>query len=213
MTPKEARGILAAEAAGLAITPKQKHESHQLLADGLTPDDSPAPSLSWRQLIARCTEEGDCLLWNQGLVSSGYPQARIDGRSQLVARYVYVHLLGKELRKGYVLTTRCGNKLCLAPCCLMQITYSERMRRSYASGARSTATEYASRQRRAVEQGIAKCSLEIAEDIRANRMHVPSKQLAAELGVGRTAVDDMKAGRTWRRPLPANSVFNLGAHS
>lgn len=211
MTPKEARGILAAEAAGLTITAKQKFESHQWLRAGLPPDDTPEPTLTWRQLIMRCTEEGECLLWNQGLVSSGYPQARIDGRSQLVSRYVYVHLLGKEVRKGYVLTTRCENKLCLAPCCLMQVTYSERLKRTYATGARSAATEYASRQRRAVEQGIAKCSLEIAEDIRANRMHVPSKQLAAELGVGRTAVDDMKAGRTWRRPQHVNSIFNLGA--
>ncbi|MEY4415390.1 MAG: hypothetical protein RIQ53_2683 [Pseudomonadota bacterium] len=208
MTPKEARGILAAEAVGLHISPKQKYEAHQIAA-GLPPDDSPAPTLSWRQLVMRCTEEGNCLLWNQGLLSGRYPQARIDGKSVMVARYVYVTLLGKDVRKGHVLTTRCRNTLCLAPACLCQMTYGERLKLTYASGSRSGIKEYGSRVERLIEQGRTKCSYEIAEDIRANRMHVPAAQLARELGVHTKTAYNIKRGKTWKRTLPISSVFTL----
>lgn len=167
--------------------------------------------ISWEQLRMRCTEIGDCMLWNQGTYSTGYPQARIDGRSRLVARYVYSEIMGKLIRKGYVVCTKCEQKLCISPECLISVTYSERLKRSYASGARSTSKEYGARVRRMVEQGRVKCSFEIAADIRANRMDVSTAQLARELGVHQKTAYNIKRGKTWRNAYSGSSVFTLGS--
>lgn len=209
MTPNEARGLLAAEEAGLFLTPKQRYEAHLHKASGLPEDDRPKPTLDWRQLLMRCTEEGHCLLWNQGVLSTGYPQARIDGRPWMVSRYVYEVLLGKSVKKGNVLVPVCRNKRCIAPACLHQMSYGERLKRAYESGARSSVTEYQARRDRAIRQGMAKLTFEIAEKVRTERMDEPNTAIAAELGVHPKTIYSIKRGESWRRVSPGSTVFAL----
>lgn len=164
-------------------------------------------SLDYRQVCMRCTEEGQCQLWNQGVNSTGYPQARIDGKPMLVAHHVFYNLMGKFKRRGYIVTPRCRNRLCVSRECLVALTYSEAARRTYALGERITSHEYMSRVRRVVSMGRTKCSFEIADEIRSNRMDVPDSVLAAEYGCHPKTIYAIKHGKTWRKVSPGASVF------
>lgn len=163
--------------------------------------------LDYEQIKMRCTELGMCLLWDQGVNSSGYPQARINGKPMLVSHYVLYTLMGKMKRRGYVASPICRNKLCVSQDCLRSLTCGELLRRTYASGARPPEGEYMGRVMRYVAQGKAKCSFEIADDIRANKMDVPNTVLAKELGVHPKTVYQMKRGKSWVRSLPGSSIF------
>ncbi len=165
--------------------------------------------LDYRQICMRCTEEGECMLWQQGVNSTGYPIARIDGKPTLVAHHVFYNLMGRMKRKGYVVTPRCGNQLCVSQECLIALTYSERIKRTYASGARSTEREYFSRVKRMVNSGKTKLDFDIADDIRANRMDVPNSALAAEMDCHPKTIYQVKRGKTWLRVAPGASVFTL----
>lgn len=166
-------------------------------------------SLSMDQIRMRCTEEGTCLLWNQGLHCKGYPQARIDGRPQLVHRYVYTQIMGREVPKNRVVSNRCGNRLCVSPQCLTAITYGARLSRAYKRGNRLAAAEYVNRLEAAIKAGKAKLSFEIADHIRAERMDETNEALAKEYGVHPKTIYEVKRGKRWMRRLPASSVFNL----
>lgn len=155
----------------------------------------------------RCTEEGECWLWDQSLNSCGYPQACIDGKNTRVQRYIFAVLLGRRLQSRWVVTAKCRNKRCCAPDCLEAITRGELLKRAYASGARNTDTEYQRRQQQAIKQGWArKLDADKAREIRA-RVDEGINVLAAEYGVHRKTIVGVRSGRYWRETLRGASVF------
>jgi hypothetical protein len=151
-----------------------------------------------------CDEEGDCLIWKLGCNSAGKPQARLDGKNWLVQRYVYTELMHKELIAKRRVTTRCMNPRCISPDCLVSSTFGEILKRSYASGARSTATEYSARVQKLVASGRTKLTPENIDYIRASSK--PGTHLAKELGVSAGAVNRARNGESWR--ATASSAFN-----
>ena len=159
------------------------------------------------RIRCHCDEIGDCLIWNRGLNSQGYPQARLDGKPQLVGRYVYEAIMGKAILRGRVVTTRCGNKLCVSDACLYQLTYSDRQRRDYKTGRRSHVETYRSHVRTLENAGRTKLSFAIAQHIRENRSSEPRKALALEYGVTLRTMDKVFNGKSWRIPKAANDVF------
>jgi DNA-binding Xre family transcriptional regulator len=161
--------------------------------------------LSLDTLHMYCTEEGDCLLWNLSLNSAGKPQARLDGQVWMVQRYVYSHLMGKQIQKGRVITTRCLNPICCAPGCLVQMTYGDLIRRSYKDGSRSTQAEYAARLDRMIKSGKTKLDAQKAAQIRASDK--TCQALAEEYGVHNKTISCIKRGKYWRQAPAACSVF------
>lgn len=151
-----------------------------------------------------CREEGDCLLWALSCNSAGKPQARLDGRTQMVQRYVYETLCRRQLADGRRLTTRCGNAICVAPDCLISSTYSAILRRSYERGARSTAAKYAMRVNNLVVSGRTKINREIACEIRNS--NESASVWADRLGMNEASIRRIKNGQNWR--AKASSVFS-----
>ena len=101
--------------------------------------------LTLESLPRYCTEEGDCLIWNQSCNSGGKPQARLDGKGWLVQRYVYFVLKERPIDAKLRLTTRCGHRMCVSPDCIVASSYGAILKRAYAKGNRSTALEYTKR--------------------------------------------------------------------
>lgn len=87
------------------------------------------------RIKARCTEDGDCLLWT-GKVHrrNGHPDATeyIDGKDRHVGirRRAYEEYHGVTLDRKDRITT-CGNPACLAKAHLERITMSESVRRTH----------------------------------------------------------------------------------
>jgi hypothetical protein len=161
--------------------------------------------LTLENLPMFCTEEGDCLLWNLSLNSTGKPQARLEGKSgSLVQRYVYQTLMGKQLQPGRRITTRCQNPICVAPGCLFASTFSAILKRSYATGKRSTSDEYAARLGRHISAGKTKLTAEIAQQIRESEE--TGIALARKHGVNPDTIYRIRQGLSWRSPL-VSSVF------
>lgn len=153
-----------------------------------------------------CDEEGECLLWKLSLNQKSHPQARLEGRTQLVRRYVYLTLMGRRLPAKHHVSVRCGNPLCIAPECLVARTQSLSVKLSYANGRRCMTAEYAGRLDRIEKQGWTKLTREAVDLIRASKE--PHTVLAERFNVHRKTIAAARSGRYWRLPA-ANSVFNL----
>ena len=143
-----------------------------------------------------CREVGDCLYWNLSCNSAGKPQARLDGQYWLVQRYVYTVLMDNEIREGNRVTTRCCSLKCISPKCLIQSNYSAILKRSYAKGKRSLASEYGARVQNLVKAGRTKLDYEKAAEIRASELK--ASELAELYGVGIGTINRVKKGEYWR---------------
>ena len=60
----------------------------------------------------RLVEDGDCLRWTGGCCS-GHPAMRIDGKTTLLRRAIYVEAHGRPIPAGKILRPTCGMTRCL----------------------------------------------------------------------------------------------------
>jgi hypothetical protein len=149
----------------------------------------------------RCTEDGDCWIWQQGVNSAGHPQARVYGKSEMVRRHALVES-GKEPYGRYKrVTDTCGNRLCCNPAHLKWACQADIVRAAYRAGKRNTASEYLSRVCAVQKTGFAKLDWKRALEIRA-RADEPTRLLAKEYGVGVHCINNIKANRSWKVASP-----------
>lgn len=158
-----------------------------------------------------CTECGDCLLWANGVNSTGYPQATLDGKAgQMVRRYIFTELMGKEIPPRCVVSTRCDNRLCIAPGCLIAMRRGKVQERSYARGKRMHVSEYRERLRLAEARGMTVLDWQTVRYIRSLPLERTHASIARELNVSRNTVAKVRRGLSWRESYGATSVFALG---
>lgn len=165
-----------------------------------------APTLE--TLPMYCVEYGDCLYWAQGTNGEGYPQANIDGKTVMMRRWIFRHLMGKELASRQPIVSRCGHKLCVTPACLHATTMGAVLRKAYRDGVRSTQHEYLARLKNAQKFGMAKLTPDQVLEIRALSPDVTHTKAAEMYGVGWRAISDIRRGQSWRHQAPAASVFS-----
>jgi hypothetical protein len=68
-------------------------------------------------------EEGDCILWRHA-TTNGHPVFRVEGKTMLVRRWLWVQANGPIKRNRMIMTT-CNDKLCVNPEHLKITTYSQ----------------------------------------------------------------------------------------
>jgi hypothetical protein len=159
---------------------------------------------------ARTFEGSPCMLWTQGTTNTGYPQARIGPKSQLVQRHVFTALMGRVIPRGSRIRPSCGERLCISPACLKVVRCSQIIRETWRDGKRSRPTNYTAAQAHAVRQGWARLTADQVAAIRA-RPGDSVKHLAAEFGVSKNTVYRVRRGESWRDTyVPPASVFDLG---
>jgi len=155
------------------------------------------------------TASGDCLLWRLGTNGRGYPQACLGGKPGcMVRRYVFTSLLGREIARGSVVSSRCENPLCLAPDHLVSMRRGAVQARSYSNGSRMHAAEYSARLRSAIRHGRARLNWERVAAIRAMPESRTHQSIALEFAVHAKTIARVRAGLSWRLNQPASSVFN-----
>lgn len=164
--------------------------------------------LTLETLPRYCNDCGDCMLWALGRNSSGWPQARLDGKPWLVGRYIVIQLLGREVGSRQAVTTRCGDRNCVAPEHLVVRSRSAIMRTAYATGRRMTAAEYAARLARCQSEGRAKLDWGLVEQIRARPQAETHAEIARAFGVHEKTVANVRTFRSWRLQAAASSVFS-----
>lgn len=156
-------------------------------------------------LRSRCTEEGECLLWNGAVNSAGHPTASIEGKAVLVRRFAYVNLYGKTIHPGRCLVSSCGNKTCCSEPHLLSKTQREMVTGVYADWKRNDPRYLHTMQRRCVT--IAKLDLATAEAIRASGKHYT--EVAKEHGISNESARRIVRGLAWQSPPVSNSVFTF----
>jgi hypothetical protein len=155
-----------------------------------------------------CTDCSGCLLWRQGVNSMGYPQANLDGKGgQLVRRYVFTVLMGRDVPPGCVVSARCGSPICCSPDHLVAMKRGKVLELAYETGKRSGAMEYAARLDKAISEGRATLDWNKVHDIRSRPSAVPHTTLAAEFGVKPKAIAAVRRGLSWRPSPAVCSVF------
>lgn len=141
------------------------------------------------------------MLWNHSLNSDGYPQARIDGETVNVRRWVFAQT-GKTKKTGWCLSTRCGHRTCVNPEHLFQITRSSANVATYRSGRRNVATERAARRATAAKIGgvwAPKLTIEQVREIRTLLSSgITQTELARRYGVGRSTIGGIWSGKRWK---------------
>lgn len=166
---------------------------------------SSATPMTISDIHARCTELGDCWLWQGSRTSTGHPIMPGPLRRVLVRRYVW-QLLGHELpERGHVLKATCGESLCCNPAHLAVWSRSRLMADAYVSS-RNTVVEYAARRAGRIKQGGTKVTLEVARRIRVDTR--AAEAIAREIGISPSMVRKIRSGQCWRDVAPGAWVFS-----
>lgn len=144
-------------------------------------------------IYGRCDEVGDCWIW-RGACSHKAPAINIGGMSTSVRRFIAGTLQGKSIKGRYV-TVCCGEPLCVAPDHLRVVTRSQlntmaARRTGYGQNLARAAKLAQARRRRA------RLSPELVQMIRESDLS--DAQLAKQLGVAKSTINDARRGDTWR---------------
>jgi len=152
----------------------------------------------------RCDEVGNCLIWRLSVNSTGYPSVSFAGTTITVRKLVYVNLLGKEMKAGRRITSRCHDPRCVSETCLIQARQSDILK---AANKRRRQKDPLSILRAQRQGSRAKLSPEIAATIReSTESHVA---LAAQHGVHTDTIRAVRRGATYKQSVPiVSSVFD-----
>lgn len=151
-----------------------------------------------------------CWVWlHAGKGKKNVPQACIEGRATLVARWIMQHL-GHNIA-GQAVVHRCCEPRCLNPGHLNLLTKSQVLAAAYRTGLRSTEAEHFSRRRRAERSGLAKLDMPAARVLRQRLAAGETiAALSLETGLWPSTISAVKHGRSWRETQLAASVFGWG---
>ena len=163
-------------------------------------------------LLARCTDDGDCMIWQGAKSSDGTPAIcnDNDSRRNVRARRRMFELSGGKTnqRTPNVIAT-CWNPLCLAPEHLRAVSRRDQMLLAAAAG-RLVVPSRDAAQRRNKRAAAPKLTMEKARDIR--RRHFGGETLTAlagEYGVHVSLVHRVVHNKAWAEGAANSSVFRF----
>jgi hypothetical protein len=160
-------------------------------------------------VYARCTvDHGDpdpCRIWTGSRNVNGYPLLSVlkpdGGRTSVGARRTVWQADGrKPLPLDRFLSMRCGERACLNPAHMVPRTRVEYL--AHRSGRRNADEVLRATLGRRRGRDV-KLSVDLARQVRA-RLHAGElgTSIAADLGVSRSLVSQIKANRLWRETSP-----------
>lgn len=153
----------------------------------------------------RCVMCDGCWIWKGALSTrkneGGRPSVSIvvDGKRQsMQGRRAALLMAGVKLKPGYVVVAnkKCQDPLCVNPAHAEAISSSEHRTRIALASSWKTHKDKVIRGRKRRE-ALAKLSPDQVAEIKA-RPTERSDALAAEFGVSRNAINDIRSGRSWR---------------
>jgi hypothetical protein len=164
----------------------------------------------------RCTEEGECWIWNGAMGGPGKTTPNLHFRGKVQPAYVATYLLDRGLMtipKGRVLWRGCRNMRCVNPACIKVGTRAQRTAYLANLGAYKCSPSRKAKVtavKRATEAKLLGGMAE-ARAIRAEAGTRPQAEIAAAHGVSLSRVSQIISGRAWRESvIPGASVFSFG---
>jgi hypothetical protein len=127
---------------------------------------------------------------------------------QGVQQWVLEQVLGRRIKKKHRTSMACGNKLCVSPECVMEISASEVIKQQWVGGKRG-GLDWLVMQREAMKRrGVQKIPDEVADQIRYQPLLATQKrELAQQFGVTLDSINRCIRGETLAPIQAANSVF------
>lgn len=132
-------------------------------------------------------KSGSCWEWTGRRNKSGYGLTAIRGGSELAHR-AYWQLVVGEVPGDMCLLHSCDNKKCVNPAHLRIGTHAENMAEAKERNRM--------RQMRGSDNGMAKISYQIAEEIRADKTS-SNVSLAKKYGVSDVVISKVRLGKSW----------------
>lgn len=84
-------------------------------------------------LLAKCVPDGDCLIWTGCTDGRGQPMAK-HNKKRVQAKRLLLLLQGEKPKKGWYAVSMCGNRACMNPEHVKQVTQSEKTKLAYEMG-------------------------------------------------------------------------------
>lgn len=172
--------------------------------------------LTLESIKARCEEEGDCWIWQQGTNSMGQPNARDGDKSVQVRRRVWeLSHVDRDIGKGMFVIAGCTHKLCVSPTCALRLNGRQYMAWLNKHGKVNTVATQAARTAAVRARPATKLTLEKAAEL-AKRINAGEDRgtVAADYGISRCHANRVARGDQWAKPpIPNSSIFNLAQAS
>lgn len=141
----------------------------------------------------------DCWFWTATRTPAGYGHFRLgsqtDGtrRKEMSHRLAYMLATGNEIPKGAVIMHACDNPPCCNPAHLSVGTYAENGKAAYDRKRRMSTIKPGESSPRAV------LTAKDVEYIQQTGYAKSARELAAELGVGRSTITAVRTGQNWSK--------------
>jgi hypothetical protein len=168
--------------------------------------------LTLESILARCIEDGDCLLWPGAKSGDGSPCASFGAPRYTVRlrRWVWAESKGPLPADRNVTMNGpkgCGHALCLNVAHMLPVTKREQMRLASALGKLQVRPGRVAHQQQ-LKRATAKLDLDKARQIRFRRAAGETlTALAAEFGVHHSLIDRIAKNLAWRELATNASVF------
>lgn len=153
----------------------------------------------------RCDEVGECWIWRQATTSKGYPRLNL-GSVQGYAHKIAWESVNGPVPQGRVMHRTCNNLLCCNPEHCKPITRAMQNRLAAARGAWS-GPERCMRIAATAQRLRGKLTMEQARAIRLRTESIDV--LAAEFGVNRTVIANVRRNESYREVAAGASVFSM----
>lgn len=146
------------------------------------------------RVLPRVVFDGDCWIWQGALQASGQVPSMRWGNSVINVRRLLLLAQGRKI-DGLVVTYTCGHRLCVQPDHIQVMTRKSLQRRT--AREMPLASQLARNVKlSARERARSVLTPEMVEQIRLSSE--TGVALAPRYGVTPSAINDIKAGRTWR---------------
>ncbi|HAX23071.1 MAG TPA: hypothetical protein DCY64_22645 [Hydrogenophaga sp.] len=147
-------------------------------------------------IYAQCTEEGDCMIWEGRVTSSGYPRIWVDGKNMMVRRLLVELKIGRPLARGEIAASKCKDQMCLCWSHAKAMTTAERRAETGADGGYSSHTKglriSISHRKTAKLEGGEASAAAIRMDSRASHVVGP------DYGISASMVRKIRRGEAWK---------------
>lgn len=151
----------------------------------------------WEKVDRRGAD--DCWFWTATRTPAGYGHFRIGSqtngtrRKEMSHRLAYQLATGNEIPKGTVVMHACDNPPCCNPAHLSVGTYAENGKAAYDRKRRVSLIKPGETSPRAI------LSAKDVEYIQQTGYAKSARELAAELGVGRSTITAVRTGQNWSK--------------
>lgn len=139
------------------------------------------------KIKSRCTEDGDCLVWNGSCATGDYPAMTFEGKSWLVRRLVGV-TLGRKLDTKEAIVPKCEEPMCVSPKHLVKTRRGPKLGSNH--GAAHAAKMALIQQSRS--------DLTPADVLEIRDSEESLDELVKRFGKSKRAIQNIRSGSSWR---------------